>query len=260
MGNVRRLCAAAVIVLTAVLPAQAAQAADVVVFAAASLKNALDDATQAFTAKSGAPAKISYAASSALAKQIESGAPADMFISADLAWMNFLEERHLIRPETRRNLLGNRLVLVAPADSGVKAEIKPGFDLVKLLAGGRLAMADPDSVPAGKYGKAALEKLGLWDSVKTHVAPSENVRSALLFVSRREAPLGIVYATDAAADPGVKIVGVFPEDSHPPIIYPVALTADSKNPDAARLLDFLESPAAKPFFDKQGFTVLGPAK
>ena len=260
MRNVSRLCAAAVIVLTAVLPVQAAQAEDVVVFAAASLKNALDDATQAFAAKGGPHAKISYAASSALAKQIESGAPADMFISADLDWMNYLEQRHLIKPATRRNLLGNRLVLVAPADSGVKAEIKPGFDLLGLLAGGRLAMADPDSVPAGKYGKAALEKLGLWSAVQAKVAPSENVRSALLFVSRREAPLGIVYATDAAADPGVKIVGVFPEDTHPPIIYPVALTADSKNPEAAKLLEFLESPAAKPFFEKQGFTVLRETK
>src|SRR5262249_42482128 len=149
-----------------------------------------------------------------------------------------------------------RLVLIAPADSGAKVDLKPGVDLRSLLAGGRLAMADPDSVPAGKYGKAALDSLGAWNSVRTEGAPAESVRAALLFVARRDAPLGIVYATDAAADPQVKIVGVFPEDTHPPIIYPAALTADSKNPSASRLLDFLASPIAAPAFEKQGFTVL----
>jgi len=228
------------------------------VFAAASLTNALDEAGQLFERQGGAHTKISYAASSALAKQIESGAPADMFISADLDWMDYLEQHHLIQTATRKNLLGNRLVLIAPAESDAKAEIKPGLDLVGLLKGGRLAMADPDSVPAGKYGKAALEKLGVWNSVRAAVAPAETVRAALLFVSRRETPLGIVYATDAAADPRVKIVGVFPPDTHPPIIYPAALTADSKNASAARLLEFLGSAAAKPIFEKQGFTVLGP--
>jgi molybdate transport system substrate-binding protein len=247
---------AAAIVVLALGPVQAAPAEDVVVFAAASLTNALDEAVQLYERQGGAHAKISYAASSALAKQIENGAPADVFISADLDWMDYLERRHLIQAATRENLLGNRLVLIAPAGSDVKTEIKPGFNLIGLLKGGRLAMADPDSVPAGKYGKAALEKLGLWNSVRAAVAPAESVRAALLFVSRREAPLGIVYATDAAADPRVKIVSVFPEDTHPPIVYPAALTADSKNPDAARLLEFLASPAAKPAFEKQGFTVL----
>jgi molybdate transport system substrate-binding protein len=255
---IRFRAAAAAIVLMALSPFQATQAQDVVVFAAASLTNALDEAAQLFERQGGAHTKISYAASSALAKQIESGAPADIFISADLDWMDYLEKRHLIREATRKNLLGNRLVLVAPADSDVKAEIKPGLDLVGLLKGGRLAMADPDSVPAGKYGKAALEKLGIWNSVRAAVAPAETVRAALLFVSRRETPLGIVYATDAAADPRVRIVSVFPPDTHPPIIYPAALTADSKNPSAARLLEFLGSAAAKPIFEKQGFTVLGP--
>ena len=253
----RRFAAALATALIAFGPGQAARAQDVVVFAAASLTNALDEAAKLFERQGGAHANISYAASSTLAKQIESGAPADIFISADLDWMNYLEQRHLTKPATRRNLLGNRLVLVAPADSGVQVEIKPGFELAALLKGGRLAMADTDSVPAGKYGKAALEKLGVWNSVQSAVAPAESVRAALLFVSRREAPLGIVYATDAAADPRVKIVGVFPEDTHPPIIYPAALTADSKNPSAAQLLDFLASPAAKPIFEKEGFTVLG---
>ena len=195
-----------------------------------------------------------------MAKQIESGAPADIFISADLAWMDYLQKRNLILPASRRNLLGNQLVLVAPAGSGIKVDIKPGFDLVGLLHGGRLAMADPDSVPAGKYGKAALEKLGIWQQVMPHVAGAENVRAALLYVDRQETPLGIVYATDAAADPKVEIAGVFPEDTHPPIIYPIALTAGSKNPDAAKFLAFLESPAARPAFQKQGFTVLNDAK
>ena len=235
--------------------AQAARAEDVVVFAAASLTNALDEAGQLFEKQVGARPKISYAASSALAKQIESGAPADIFISADLDWVNYLEERHLIQPATRRNLLGNRLVLVAPADTDMRVEIKPGLDLAALLRGGRLAMADVDSVPAGKYGKTALERLGIWNSVRGAVAPAESVRAALLLVSRREAPLGVVYATDAKADPRVKIVGVFPDDGHPPIIYPAALTSSSKNPSAARLLDFLGSPAAKPIFKKEGFTV-----
>jgi molybdate transport system substrate-binding protein len=255
---------AAAVLFLAVLPLftaiQSAQAADVMVFAAASLKNALDDAAHSFEQQGGAPVRMSYAASSQLAKQIESGAPADIFISADLDWMNYLAKRHLIQPATRRNLLGNELVLVAPADSRIKVDIKPGFDLVGLLKGGRLAMADPDSVPAGKYGKAALEKLGIWQAVAPHVAGAENVRAALLFVDRKETPLGIVYATDAASDPNVEIAGVFPANTHPPIIYPAALTAASKNPDAAKFLAFLESPAAKPAFEKQGFTVLGAAK
>jgi molybdate transport system substrate-binding protein len=255
---VSRFFAAFGIVLLALGPVRAAKADDIVVFAAASLKNALDDTAHAFEHQSGASVKISYAASSQLAKQIESGAPADIFISADLAWMDYVQKRNLIQPATRRNLLGNRLVLVAPAGSGVKIDIEPGFDLVGMLKGGRLAMADPASVPAGKYGKAALEKLGVWQTVAPHVAGAENVRAALLFVDRKETPLGIVYATDAAADPGVEIAGVFPEDTHPPIIYPVALTAASKNPMAAKFLGFLEGAAARSAFEKQGFTMLQP--
>jgi molybdate transport system substrate-binding protein len=254
-----RAAATAILVVLAVLGTPpAASAAEIVVFAAASLKEALDEATRVYDAdsKSGDVVKISYAASSALAKQIESGAPADMFISADLDWMNYLQERKLIQPGTRKSLLGNRLVIVAPADTDLKLDIKPGFDLAGALKGGHLAMANPDGVPAGKYGKAALEKLGVWNSVQSAVVGAENVRAALLFVSLREAPLGIVYATDAAADPRVKIAGVFPEDTHPPIIYPAALTADSKNPSAPLLLEFLTSPAARPIFEKRGFTVV----
>jgi molybdate transport system substrate-binding protein len=255
---VKRFCTAAVVLLLALCPVHGAQAQDVVVFAAASLKNALDAAAHAFAQHGGAQVKVSYAASSQLAKQIDSGAPADIFISADLDWMNYVQKHELIQPATRKNLLGNRLVLVAPAGSGVKLDIKPGFDLVGMLKGGRLAMADPNSVPAGKYGKAALEKLDIWQSVAPHVAGAENVRAALLYVDRKETPLGIVYATDAASDPDVEIAGTFPEDTHPPIIYPIALIAASNNPNALKFLAFLESPAAKPAFEKQGFTVLGP--
>jgi molybdate transport system substrate-binding protein len=251
----RTACITILVALT-VLGTMPAASAAIVVFAAASLKEALDDAVNVYENKSGDAVKISYAASSTLAKQIESGAPADIFISADLDWMDYLQQHNLIKPPTRRNLLGNRLVIVAPADSDLRLDIKPGFDLAGALKGGHLAMADPDSVPAGKYGKAALEKLGVWNSVRAAIAPAENVRAALLFVSRREVPLGIVYATDAAADPRVKIAGIFPEDTHPPIIYPAALTADSKSPGAARLLEFLASPAARPIFEKRGFTVL----
>lgn len=255
-----RFCTAAVILLLTLGPFRAAQADDVVVFAAASMKNALDDAVHAFEQQGGAPVEISYAASSQLAKQIASGAPADIFISADLDWMNYVQSRDLIRPATRRDLLGNRLVLVAPVGTGVKVDIKPGFDLVGMLNGGRLAMADPDSVPAGKYGKAALQKLGIWQKVAPRVAGAENVRAALLYVDRKETPLGIVYATDAAADPKIEIAGVFPENTHPPIIYPVALTTASNNPRATKFLAFIESPAARPAFEKQGFTVLGEDK
>ena len=189
-------------------------------------------------------ATISYAASSALAKQIEEGAPADVFISADLDWMAYLSERGLVKKDTEVQLLGNRIVLVAPADSTAATEIAPGFDLAGLLGDGRLAMANVDAVPAGRYGKAALESLGVWESVADSVAQAENVRAALALVAAGEAPLGIVYQTDAAADPAVKIVGTFPEDTHPPIIYPAAVTAEATSADAAAFLAFLRSEAA----------------
>jgi molybdate transport system substrate-binding protein len=236
-------------------PAQA-QGGDLVVFAAASLKNTLDNINAQWKQETGKSAKISYAASSALAKQIEAGAPAQMFISADLKWMDYLAGKNLIKPETRSNLLGNRIVLIAPKDKSVTVDIKPGFDLAKLLAGGRLSVAGVESVPAGRYAKAALVKLGVWDSVKDKLAQAENVRAALALVSRDEAPFGIVYATDSKADAGVKIVGTFPESSHPPIIYPVALTANATNPEAAAFLAYVKSGKAKPLFEAQGFMVL----
>jgi molybdate transport system substrate-binding protein len=255
----RMLAAAAAMALAWGLPQPApvhAQGGDLVVFAAASLKNALDNINKQWKAETGKSAKISYAASSALAKQIEGGAPAQVFISADLKWMDYLAGKNLIKPDTRSNLLGNRIVLIAPKDKTLSVDIKPGFDLAKLLAGGRLSVAGVESVPAGRYAKAALVKLGVWDSVKDKLAQAENVRAALALVSRGEAPLGIVYATDSKADPGVKIVGTFPEESHPPIIYPIALTANATSPDAAAFLAYVKSAKAKPLFEAQGFSVL----
>jgi len=230
-----------------------AQAQALVVFAAASLKNALDEVA----ALSPSKPSIAYAASSALARQIEAGAPAQVFLSADLEWMDYLQQRKLIRDGTRRYLLGNRLVLIAPADSPVKAEIRPGFPLATLLGAGRLATADPASVPAGKYTKAALEKLGVWGSVAGRLAPADNVRAALLLVARGEAPLGTVYATDAAVEPKVRVVAAFPEGSHPAIVYPAALTASAPpTGPGADFLALLASPAARNVFQKYGFTPL----
>lgn len=233
-----------------------AQGRDLLVFAAASLKNALDAANAQYERETHRKVMTSYGASSALAKQIEAAAPADAFISADLDWMDYLAQRKLIKAETRSSFLGNRLVLVAPASGRIDIAIGPNFPLAEALGGGRLAMADPSSVPAGKYGKAALEALGVWRSVASKVAPAENVRAALLLVSRGETPLGIVYRTDAAAEKGVKIVGVFPEGSHPPIVYPIAVTATSNNPDAGSYVAFLKSAAVRPVFEAQGFTSL----
>ena len=232
-----------------------ATAADrpLLVFAAASLKNALDEVAKQWQRANGKPVIISYAATSALARQIEQGAPADLFISADLDWMDYLETRDLIKSGTRVNLLGNRLVLVAPRDVSPRIV---GLDIPAALGDGKLAMATIDAVPAGKYGKAALESLGMWSAVKDHVVQSDNVRAALILVARGEARLGIVYQTDAEADPNLRIVGLFPADSHPPIIYPAALVASSKHGDGRRLLDYLASAAAKPLFEKQGFTLL----
>ncbi|MEP9396876.1 molybdate ABC transporter substrate-binding protein [Mesorhizobium sp. KR2-14] len=243
--------------LTAVPASQAA--ATVVVFAAASLKNALDAINASWQEEGHQPATISYAASSALAKQIEGGAPADVFISADLDWMKYLSERNLTRPDTEVQLLGNRIVLIAAKDLTAETTIAPNFPLAGLLDDGRLAMADVKAVPAGKYGKAALEKLGVWSSVEGKVAQAENVRAALKLVATGEAPLGIVYKTDAVADPEVKIIATFPEDTHAPIIYPAALAASSNSEDAAKFLDYLKSAKARSLFEEQGFTVLVPA-
>src|SRR5437667_1421187 len=249
-----RAAVAALVAATLTLPAQA-QFRDVLVFGAASLKNALDEANSLFLFENGSGIKVSYGASSALAKQIENGAPADVFISADNDWMDYLEQRKLIMPDTREKFLGNKLVLIARANSNVALTIGQNFPLAQALGNGRLAIADPAAVPAGKYGKAALEKLGVWASVAAKVAPAQDVRATLLLVSRGEAPLGIVYQTDAAADKNVKIIATFPESSHPPIIYPMAILASSTNGVAPVYVQYLLSPKAEPFFEKQGFVV-----
>jgi molybdate transport system substrate-binding protein len=225
-------------------------------FAAASMKNALDDIDAAYAAKSGVKVAASYAASSALAKQIEQGAPADIFASADTDWMDYAISKNNINEPSRVNLLGNSLVLIAPKDSKVdNVEIGPGFDLAKLADDGKIATADVKSVPVGKYARASLEKLGAWTAAEPKFAMTENVRAALALVARGEAALGIVYSTDAKVEPGVKIVGTFPPDSHPAIIYPVAATTTAK-PEAADYLAFLCSTAAKAIFEKYGFKFL----
>jgi molybdate transport system substrate-binding protein len=255
-----RIFLAALVWASLALPGGAsAQARDVVVFAAASLKNALDEAGSAWMRETGKRVVISYAASNALAKQIEAGAPVDLFFSADLDWMDYAAAKGLIKTESRVSLLGNALVLIAPKGSSAQIDLKPGVDLASILGSNRLAMGHVNAVPAGKYGKAALEQLGAWAGVKDRAAQTENVRATLLLVSRGEAPLGIVYKTDAASDPNVTNVATFPEGSHPPIVYPVALTKDSSNPDAASFLGFLRSDKARPFFEKQGFTFLNKA-
>jgi molybdate transport system substrate-binding protein len=233
-----------------------AQEKPIVVFAAASMKNALDDVDDAFTKKTGIKVVASYAASSALMKQIEQGAPADVFLSADVDWMDYGSKRDLIKSDTRLNLLGNKLVLIAPKDSKLdNVAIGPGFDLAALAGDGRIATGDVRAVPVGLYAKAALEKLGAWTAAEPKMAMAENVRAALVLVARGEAPLGIVYETDAKVDKGVKVVGVFPEDSHPPIIYPVALTKDAK-PEAGQYLAYLRGSEAKAAFERYGFSVL----
>lgn len=225
------------------------------VFAAASLKTALDAIAETYARDSGETLLISYAGSNALAVQIDKGAPADLFISADLDWMRYLSERGLTRKDSERVLLGNRLVLVAPRDSTQQLKIAPGFDLAAALGDGRLALCQ-DSVPAGKYGQAALKHYGVWERVATRTAPADNVRAALAFVARGETPLGIVYASDAIAEPAVRVVDSFADDSHPPIVYPAAVLKDSRNPQAQTALRYLSSPAAQKIFIAQGFTVL----
>src|SRR5215813_645322 len=249
------LLATALAVVCVAAPALA-QGKDILVFGAASLKNALDDANALYLRQTSKKVVVSYGASSALARQIESGAPADLFLSADLDWMNYVEQRNLIKQATRSNFSGNTLVLVAPADSKVTLTIARNFPLAAALGGGRLALADPNAVPAGKYGKAALEALGVWLSVADKIAPAPDVRAALVLVARGETPLGIVYQTDAAADKAVKTVGTFPADTHPPIVYPIAITASSSHPDALSYVAFLKSDAAKSAFEKQGFVRL----
>jgi molybdate transport system substrate-binding protein len=247
---------AAVLAIATWSPGAQAQDKSITVFAAASMKNALDDVDAAFTKQSGTKVVASYDASSALMKQIEVGAPADVFVSADLKWMDYGSQKKLIKDDTRVNLLGNELVLIATKDSKIgNVTIAPGFDLAGLAGDGRIVTGDVKAVPVGLYAQAALQKLGVWAAVEPKMAMTANVRAALVLVARGEAPLGIVYSTDAKVEPGVKIVGKFPESSHDPIIYPVAATVNAK-PDATPYLAFLRSAAAKTIFESYGFTVL----
>jgi molybdate transport system substrate-binding protein len=247
----RRAALSTVLALLLPLPG-AAQSQGLTVFAAASLTDSLKQAADAYKARTGAAVTLSFGASSTLARQIEQGAAADMFFSADTEWMDYLEKAGQIAPGSRKDLLGNALVLVAASDAGPAPRIAPGFDLAGALGNSKLAMADPASVPAGKYGKAALTALGVWDKVAPKVVQAENVRVALEYVARGEAPFGIVYATDAKVAP-VRIVGTFPKDSHPQIIYPVALTK-SGSPAAKAFLTFLQGREARAIFVKAGFS------
>jgi molybdate transport system substrate-binding protein len=245
---------------TAPQPATAQSSGDratLTVFAAASMRNALDDVDKAFTKVSGVRVTASYAASSALAKQIAQGAPADVYVSANVKWMDYLEKQKLIVDATRVNLLGNSLVLIAPKASKLDhVAIEKGFDIAKLAGKGRIAVADTKAVPAGLYAKAALKSIGAWKAAEPKLAQAENVRATLAYVARGEAPLGIVYSTDAKVEPKVKIVGVFPEGSHPPIKYPVAAMKDAKSKAVTQYLQFLRTPEAKAIFEQYGFTFL----
>lgn len=234
----------------------AAQDKTIIVFAAASMKNALDEIDTAYAAKTGVRVTVSYAASSTLAKQIEQGAPADVFISADTDWMDYAAGKKTINEPSRVNLLGNSIVLIAPKDSRIdNVSIGQNFDLARLAGDGRIATGDVKSVPAGKYAKAALEKLGSWQAAETKFAMAESVRAALTLVARGEAVLGIVYSTDARVEPGVKVVGTFPADSHPAIVYPAAATTTAR-PETTDYLAFLRSTAAKTIVEKYGFKFL----
>lgn len=254
----RRHAILALVAIGLSLPGSAAVAQDksITVFAAASMKNALDDINAAFLKSHGIKVTASYAASSALARQIEQGAPADIFVSADLDWMDYSAAKKTVRDDTRVNLLGNRLVLIAPKDSKVASvTIGSNVDLARLIGDGRIATGEVNSVPAGKYARAALTTLGLWATVEKKFAMTDNVRAALALVARGEAVLGIVYETDAKVEPNVTIVGAFPADSHPPIVYPVAATANAR-PEANAYLAFLRSGIAKAVFEQYGFTFL----
>jgi molybdate transport system substrate-binding protein len=234
-----------------------AAAEPITVFAAASLKESFDEAAAAYHKATAQPVRVSYAASSALARQIEQGAPADVFVSADLDWMDYLRERKLIDDGSRRNLLGNTLVLIAPKTSKAQAvALKPGVKLLPLLGDGRIALALTASVPAGKYARAAFTSLGVWDQLQPKVAEAENVRAALMLVARGEAPLGVVYGSDAKAEPNVRVLATFPAGSHPPIVYPIARLSASKQLNAAAFVKWLKSPAASAIFRRHGFAAL----
>lgn len=233
-----------------------AQTQDIRVFAGASLKNALDDANAFFLYDNAFNVTVTYGASPALAKRIENGEPVDVFISADLESMQYLEQRGLVQPDMRDTLVANKLVLIAGANSTMALTIEPNLPLAQALGSGRLAMGDPNSVAAGKYAKAALEALGVWGEIEGKVAPATDTRSAVLSVSSGQAPLGIVFATDAAADKNVKVIATFPESTHPPIVYPIGVSIYSTNVLASIYLQYLASGKARRFFEKQGFVLL----
>ncbi len=252
----RRLVLAALAgVLLAV--AAPARADDLLVFAAASTKDALQDIAKAYEAAGNGKVVYSFASSSDLAKQIENGAPAALFISADTKWMDYVADKKLIVDDSRRDLLGNKLVLIAPKDSTLKVDLAPNAPLAQALGDGKLAMGDPDAVPAGRYGKAALDKLGIWASVEPAVVRAKDVRATLTLVERGEAAAGIVYATDAMVSKKVRIVGEFPADSHPKIVYPVALVAGHDDAAAKAFYDYLTGPKARDVFLDYGFSVAG---
>jgi molybdate transport system substrate-binding protein len=242
--------------IASLLFATQARAADVSVFAAASLKNAIDEIGAVWKTKSGHAITATYAASNALAKQIEAAAPADVFISADEAWMDELAGKNLIKPESRKDIVGNTLVIVAAKDAKLAVDLAAKPNLAETLGKDKLAMADVKSTPAGKYGKAALESLKLWDAVSPQVAQQENVRAALALVATGEAKLGIVYSSDAAVEPKVEIAATFPDESHVPILFPAAVVAATANADAQGFVDFLASDEAKAIFKKDGFKIL----
>ncbi len=238
-------------------PSQAQETRPLVVFAAASLQTAFTAIATDWQRETGKRVTFSFAASSALARQLDQGAPADLFASADLDWMDFAEQRRLIRAGTRRTLLGNSLVLIEPvSETASTLTIAPGFPLAAAIGSSRLATGNVQSVPVGRYAQAALTALGVWTEVAPRIAGADNVRAALALVARGEARFGIVYATDARTEPRVRVVGTFPVGSHPPIAYPVAVTAGSTHPDAAAFLAYLASPAAVRIFEAEGFTVL----
>lgn len=252
---VRTVICVAALALTATSPAREPAKPELLVFAAASLTNVLGELSASWEKSSGVTVRLSYAASSMLARQIEAGGAAHVFVSADQEWMDYLAARNLIDKPSRRDLAGNRLVLIAPADSTVRLRITPGFSLAEPLAGGRLAIADPQTVPAGRYARAALTTLGAWEQVAQRLVLADNVRGALLFVARGESPLGIVYATDAQIDKKVRVVATFPDNSHPAISYPAAAIA-SAGQNAASYLAYLGGAEAAATWKKYGFVEL----
>jgi molybdate transport system substrate-binding protein len=255
--NSRRWMTACALALSAVGPTAAEEPdrPELLVFAAASLTNVLGELSAEWMKSSGEPVKLSFAASSMLARQIEAGSDADVFISADQEWMDYLQARNLISQPSRVNLVSNRLVLIAATDSRIQLQIKRGFDLAGALGGGRLSTGDPDTVPVGRYARAALMSLGVWDQVADRLVRADNVRGAMTFVARGEAPLGIVYATDAQIDKKVRVVATFPENSHAPITYPAAATTTAR-PNAAGFLAYLRSSRAAPLWKQYGFLEL----